>query len=48
MKPEEGYYDLVSPSSYRYLTFAISSVIFFPMFVRLMPLLPGDDQCPVL
>jgi hypothetical protein len=48
VKPEEGYYDLVIPLSYHYSTFAIGSIVFFPIFLRLMPILPGDDQRPVL
>ena len=31
MKPEEGYHNLVSPSSYRYSTFIVGFVIFFPI-----------------
>jgi len=44
MKPEEGYYDLVSPSSYHYLTFAVGFIVLFPIFPRLMPILIGDNQ----
>jgi hypothetical protein len=48
MKPEEGYLDLVSPSSYRYSTFVVSCIILFLISLRLMLILTGDDRRPVL
>jgi hypothetical protein len=40
MKPEKGYYDLVSPSSHYCL-----SPIFDFIFLRFMFVLPGGDRC---
>jgi len=42
-KPKEGYYDLVSPSSYRHSTYVVGFIVFFLVFLRLMPILLGDD-----
>ena len=43
MKPEEGYYDLVSPWSYCHSTLVVGFVVLFPIFLRLVPVLPGGD-----
>jgi len=43
MKPEEGYYDLVSPSSCCHSTLPVGFVVSFPIFLRLVPILPGGD-----
>jgi len=43
MKPEEVYYDLVSPSSYGHSTLVVGFVVFFLFFLRLVPVLPGGD-----
>jgi len=48
MKPKEGYFDFVSLWSYRYSTFVVGPTIFFPIFLKLMLTLPGDDRRPVL
>ena len=48
MKPGEGYYDLVSISSYRYLTFVVSCVVLFPISLRVVPILIGAHRRLVL
>ena len=48
MKPEEGYFDMVSPLSYLYSTVVVSCVILFPISSRLMPVPTGAHRCPVL
>jgi hypothetical protein len=48
MKSEEGYYDLVSPSSYCHSTLVLGFVISFPIFLRLVLVLPRGDRCSIL
>ena len=48
MKSEEGYYDLVSPSSYCHSTLVLGFAISFPIFLRLVLVLPRGDRCSVL
>ena len=43
MKPEEGYYDLVCPSSCGHSTLAFGFIVSFPVFLRLVPILLGVD-----
>jgi hypothetical protein len=47
MKPEEGYYNMVSPSSYCHSPLVPGFVIFSPIFLRLVPILLGGNRCSV-
>ena len=48
MKPEEGYFDLVNPSSYHDSIFVVSCIVLFPISSRLMPVVTGGHRRSVL
>ena len=48
MKPDEGYFDLVSPSSHHHLALVFGSAISFLIFLRFGFVLQGGNRCYVL
>ena len=45
MKPDEGYYDLVSLSSHCHLPLVFGSIVSFLIFLRCVFVLLGGDRC---
>jgi hypothetical protein len=43
MKPDEGYFDLVSPSTHRHSALIFGSAASFPIFLRFVSALSGGD-----
>ena len=48
MKPDKGYFDLVSPSAHRHLALVFGFAVLFPIFLRLVFVFARGDRCKVL